>query len=257
MEERAQVGWGFELQRYKIIPNQDLPRLRGEPWEVGSRFEKGTGNLWVPNSRLICGRNVIIDVAQQELLKIWRAIQGSVRQIEQMAVGDGFTDPLDTDVALQSELDSKDITIWDDTDIAPNSIGVSTVKAQVVWLSLEAIGVISEIGLKFDDGSLVSHALFKRIPITNITQANPAVVTTSANHGLVTGDEVHIDNVVGMTEVNDREFTITIVDADEFSLDGEDSTAHGAYSSDGDVWLVVTKTTGEVLQTNYLITMTA
>lgn len=257
MQERINIGWGFELQRYKIVPNKDLPRLRGEPWAPGTRFEKGTGNLWVPNSRLIVGPNVIIDLAQEELIKIWRAIQGSVRQIEQIAVGSGLTDPLDTDTGLETELDSKDIGLWDDTDIVPNSIGVSTVKATVVWLSLEAIGRISEIGLKFDNGDLVTHALFKRLSISNITQANPAVVTTVLNHGLSTGDEVHIDDVVGMTEVNDRDFTITVVDADEFSLDGEDSTAFTAYSSGGNVWLVVTKTTGQVLQTNYVITFAA
>ena len=130
----------------------------------------------------------------------------------------------------------------------------AALSAQVTWLSLEANGRLSEIGLKFDDGSLVTRALFKKLNISAITQANPAVVTTTINHGLVTGDEVHIDNIVGMTELNDRDFIITVVDADEFSLDGEDSTGHTAYSSAGDVWLVVTKTTGEVVQTNYVLT---
>lgn len=250
MGEIAKVAWGFEVQRYKI--NVATPEVipPGTIW-------RPDGQIWTPNSRLITGPNVIIDLAQIELIKIWRAIQGSVRQIEQIAVGDGLTVPLDTDVALENELDSKDINLWDDTDIVPNSLGLSTVKATVVWLSLEAIGRISEIGLKFDDLSLVTHALFKKIAISNITQANPAVVTTAVDHGLVTGDEIHLDNVVGMTEVNDRDFVITVVDADEFSLDGEDSTGHTAYSSAGDVWLVVTKTTGEVLQTNYVITFSA
>lgn len=258
MEERATVGWGFELQRYRIIKKENLLMPPGVSiGRTGACRYSPEGDLWVPNSRLITGPNIVIDLAQQELLKIWRAIQGSVRQIEQIAVGDGLTVPLDTDVALENELDSKDITIWDDTDIVPDSIGVSTIKAQVVWLSLEAIGVISEIGLKFDDGSLVTHALFKKLSISDITQANPAVVTTGANHGLVTGDEVHIDNVVGMTEVNDRDFSIVVLDADEFELVGEDSTGHTAYSSAGDAWLVVTKTSGEVLQTNYVITMAA
>lgn len=250
MRDKTIVGWGFEIQKYKInvaTPEKIPP---GTIW-------RPDGQIWTPSGRLITGHNVIIDLAQIELLKIWRAIQGSVRQIEQIAVGDGLSDPLDTDVALESELDSKDIGLWDDTDIVPDSLGLSTVKATVVWLSLEAIGVISEIGLKFDNGDLVTHALFKKLTISNITQANPAVVTFAGNHGLVTGDEIHIASVVGMTEVNDREFTITVVDADEVSLDGEDSTGHGAYSSGGDAFLVVTKTTGEVLQTNYVITLQA
>lgn len=248
--EIAKIGWGFEIQKYKVnvaTPEKIPP---GTIW-------RPDGQIWTPSSRLITGQNVIIDLAQIELIKIWRAIQGSVRQIEQIAVGSGLTVPLDTDTILEAELDSKDIDIWIDTDITPDSAGLSLVKATVVWLSLEAIGRISEIGLKFDNGDLVTHALFKKLSISGITQANPAVVTTSVNHDLATGDEIHIDNVVGMTEVNDRDFVITVIDADEFSLDGEDSSGHTAYSSAGDVWLVVTKTTGEVVQTNYVITFTA
>lgn len=250
MGESVKVGWGFEIQRYNINVKTPEKIPPGTIW-------RPDGQIWTPSGRLITGENVIIDLAQIELLKIWRAIQGSVRQIEQIAVGSGLSDPLDTDVGLETELDSKDIGLWIDTDIIPNSLGLSTVKAAVVWLSLEAIGRISEIGLKFDNGDLVTHALFKKLTISNITQANPAVVTFTADHGLVTGDEIHIDNVVGMTEVNDRDFIVTVVDADELSLNGEDSTGHTAYASAGDAWLVVTKTTGEVLQTNYVITFAA
>lgn len=69
--------------------------------------------------------------------------------------------------------------------------------------------------------------------ITGITQANPAVVTTSAAHGFVTGNLVTITGVVGMTEVNDRTFRITVLTTTTFELDGEDSTTYTAYSSGG------------------------
>jgi hypothetical protein len=36
-----------------------------------------------------------------------------------------------------------------------------------------------------------------------------------------------------MVEINDRTFTVTRVDANTFSLDGEDGTGHTAYSSGG------------------------
>jgi hypothetical protein len=67
--------------------------------------------------------------------------------------------------------------------------------------------------------------------ITGITQANPAVVT-STGHGLVTGDVIKITGAVGMTEVNDQTFTVTAVDANTFSI-GVDSTGYGAYTSGG------------------------
>lgn len=69
--------------------------------------------------------------------------------------------------------------------------------------------------------------------ITGVTQANPAVVTTSGNHNLRTGDTVYITGIVGMTELNNRSFTVTRVDENEFSLDDEDSSAYTAYSSGG------------------------
>lgn len=67
--------------------------------------------------------------------------------------------------------------------------------------------------------------------ITNITQANPGVVT-SVNHGLLTGNQILISDVVGMTEVNGVTFTITVLTANTFSI-GVDTTAYGAYVSGG------------------------
>lgn len=253
MQENIGIKWGFEVQKYRIIPGGEFPERH--QFEVpGTRFSK-EGDLWVPNSRLITGDNLIMDIAQQELIKIWRFISGSVRQIQKLAVGSGFVDPTRTDTTLETELAVKNIESWVDAALPPDSVNLSETKAVVVWLSLEANGVISEIGLKFDDDSLVTHALFKKLTITNATQANPVVITTSASHGLGTGDEVHIDDIVGMTEINNRNFQITVVDADEFSLDGEDGTGHTAYSSAGSAWLIVVKGTDEVVETRYVITV--
>lgn len=68
--------------------------------------------------------------------------------------------------------------------------------------------------------------------ITAITAANPAVVTSAA-HGFANGDEVMIRAVVGMTELNDRIFTIANVAANTFELEDVNSTAYTAYSSAG------------------------
>jgi hypothetical protein len=89
----------------------------------------------------------------------------------------------------------------------------------------------------------VADGTVQELTISAITQANPAVVTTLTDHGLVTGDPIHITGVVGMTEVNDRDFVITVVDANEFSLNGEDSTGHTAYVTGGGVFPVFTNKT--------------
>lgn len=67
--------------------------------------------------------------------------------------------------------------------------------------------------------------------ITGLTAANPGVVTAVA-HGYTTGDIVIIYAVVGMTQVNGKSYTITVVDADHFSI-GVDTSAYTAYSSGG------------------------
>lgn len=68
--------------------------------------------------------------------------------------------------------------------------------------------------------------------ITGLTQADPAVVTVSA-HGWQTGYSIKIDEVVGMTEVNERVFRIERLTADTFSLLGIDSSVYTAYTSGG------------------------
>lgn len=83
--------------------------------------------------------------------------------------------------------------------------------------------------------------------ITNITQANPGVVT-SAGHGYSNGDIVYILNVVGMTQVNQRFFKVAGVTANTFQLqdaDGinVDTTAYSAYVSGGTAARVYTVTT--------------
>ena len=71
--------------------------------------------------------------------------------------------------------------------------------------------------------------------ITGITQANPAVVTTSTAHGLSNGASHWLYDVVGMTEVNGNTYTTANVTANTFELSGVDSTAFTAYTSGGKV----------------------
>lgn len=74
--------------------------------------------------------------------------------------------------------------------------------------------------------------------ITGITQASPAVVTSVA-HGYSNGDEVYISGVVGMTQVNGRNFKISGVTANTYQLremDGTtafNATTYGPYTSGG------------------------
>lgn len=68
--------------------------------------------------------------------------------------------------------------------------------------------------------------------VTGITQANPAVVS-STSHGFSNGQKVKLTNVVGMTEVNGNTYTAANVGANSFELSGIDSTGFTAYVSGG------------------------
>lgn len=70
------------------------------------------------------------------------------------------------------------------------------------------------------------------VAISGATQANPVRVTATA-HGRSTGDVVQITGVVGMTQINDKLYTVTVVDADNITLNGVDGSAFSAYTSGG------------------------
>jgi len=77
---------------------------------------------------------------------------------------------------------------------------------------------------------------FGQVDITNITQANPGVVTTADPHEFLDNDVVLIENVSGMTEVNHLTFTVTVVNPTQFSI-GVDTSAFTLYDSGGVVLL--------------------
>jgi len=69
------------------------------------------------------------------------------------------------------------------------------------------------------------------IAISDITNASNGVVTTGI-HGYTTGDKVYIDSVLGMTEVNNKIFTITVLSPTTFAL-GIDTTSLTPYAGAG------------------------
>lgn len=82
--------------------------------------------------------------------------------------------------------------------------------------------------------------------ITNITQANPAVVT-APGHTLQTGQSVAIADVLGMTQANTNPltaWTVGAVSGDTFELQGIDSTIWSPYTSGGSVQQVTNEVTG-------------
>ena len=84
------------------------------------------------------------------------------------------------------------------------------------------------------DGAVVVQA---DKTITGATAANPVVITSVA-HGYSNGDEVFIQNVVGMTQLNGKSYIVKNVAANTFELTDQDGnnvngTGYTAYASGG------------------------
>ena len=77
---------------------------------------------------------------------------------------------------------------------------------------------------------------------TAMTKANPVVVTSNA-HGFSDGDSVKITNVVGMTEVNNKEYVVANKTTNTFELSGVDGTSYTTYASGGTLEKIAQVTT--------------
>jgi hypothetical protein len=69
--------------------------------------------------------------------------------------------------------------------------------------------------------------------ISNVTKANPGVVTTREEHGLSTGDTVTISGVGGMTQLNGNTYTVTVISSTTFSI-GTNTSGYGTYLALGE-----------------------
>lgn len=90
-------------------------------------------------------------------------------------------------------------------------------------------------GAIYQAGVDITNLVGSTLSVTNVTRANPGVVTTDLNHGLATGQTgVKIAGMVGMTPLNGVPFTATVINEKSFSV-GINTTGYAAYVSGGTV----------------------
>ncbi len=71
--------------------------------------------------------------------------------------------------------------------------------------------------------------------ITNATKTNPVVITSNG-HGYNNGDRVYITGVRGMTQINNKLFTVAGRTANTFQLSGVNGTGYSTYTNTGSLW---------------------
>lgn len=81
---------------------------------------------------------------------------------------------------------------------------------------------------------MVSSILSPNGRVVNISNSNPAQVTTEFAHGMVTGTKSSLQSLSGgMSQLNGGVYTITSTGANTYTLDGVDSTFFGPYIAGG------------------------
>jgi len=109
--------------------------------------------------------------------------------------------------------------------LVPYSIGVN-----VGGYAASARGAVR--GAKAMTGAAWSTGAAKSI--TGATRASPVVITASG-HGFSNGDVVWISGVSGMTQLNNRAFTVANKTTNSFQLSGVNGTGYNSYSSGGTI----------------------
>ena len=95
----------------------------------------------------------------------------------------------------------------------------------------QACGVADLNGLMFEISQGVTCIATTKA-ITGATQTNP-VNLTIVGHGMTTGKYLQVAGIIGMTQLNDKIYTVTVVDADHVTLDGVNGAAFTPYTSGG------------------------
>lgn len=94
------------------------------------------------------------------------------------------------------------------------------------------------------------------ISITGASQTNPVVIN-APDHGFITGDNVDIYGIVGMSEVNDAYYFVSVLDQNNFELFYDDilnipvdGTGYTAYQSGGTAIRLLKRSSNFALGTN-------
>ena len=75
------------------------------------------------------------------------------------------------------------------------------------------------------------------VEIDDVVTDGTDTIINATGHGLTTSQTIFIYLVNGMIELNDRAFTITVIDDDSFLLDDIDSTDYTPYETGGNIYL--------------------
>jgi len=210
------------------------PEFETDIVTTDSKAEFRNANIDIPLSRWMVGHNIKTRTEFNLLVSFFRIRKGRL-------TGFRFKDWMDfraTDEVLvldgsrTVQLIKSYVSVTTDTRniVKPTASPAATFRRNASPFS--ALSLDTTTGVVTLTADIIATASSgSTIGIDDITQANPGVVTTAVSHNLVTGDVVKIEGVVGMTEVNDLSFSITVLSGTTFDIT-VDTTGFTAYVVD-------------------------
>ena len=177
-------------------------------------------------------RNVHLAAATTTILNV--ITDGSIKDISPQELLTEF-EPVfvstSTDETIEiDDSNISDVTTYDSVEfLTPVSIG------GIILSGLYPIATITGTTSYTIEARAAATLTRANAGITDITNANPAVVTYSGADNFANGDLVYLYDVGGMTEVNNLVFTVANVDtgANTFELSGIDSSLFSMYTTGG------------------------
>jgi hypothetical protein len=157
----------------------------------------------------VAGAGMTIKTSREDLKEIDLVAQPNLElTINAVGTGSGATFQPG---ALENE---ETVTLNTDFVGAKNVANVAFLDVIVGTAANSGIGFVDSITI--NSGVATSNGTSKYI--SSISQANPAVVTTTTEHGFTQGGAVTITDVKGMTEVNGNEYFVAILSTTTFAL---------------------------------------
>lgn len=108
-------------------------------------------------------------------------------------------------------------------------------KIAAVTIQLFVNSYLSQANLSISSNKELSNSSLKSGYIQGATTANPCIIL-SKDHSLRSGTLIYVSNIVGMNNINQLEFTITVIDANNFFIDS--TSVSGTYAGGG-IWNTV------------------
>ena len=155
------------------------------------------------------GAGMTIKTSREDLKEIDLAIQPNL-ELTINAVGTGAGATFQPG-ALENE---ETVTLNTDFVGDKNVANVDFLDVRVGTAANSGIGFVDSITI--NSGVATSNGTSKYI--SAISQANPAAVTTTTEHGFTSGNAITITDVKGMTEVNGNEYFMNILSTTTFAL---------------------------------------